>query len=135
MKKQIGRPKDLGYGATPKEWLHRVRCLTDQSLLELHERVFSSCNLKRWRQEVPHWAYRVDIERRVAAALALQSCAIPQGHHKRKKRFGRMKTVLRAPIRSIPGPSTDTKMVTPGRNNFSLRELIVTNPGMNYASL
>ena len=143
MKKPIGRPKDLGYGTTPMEWLHRVRCLTDRSLLELHEEVFSAGPARRWKQDVPPWAYRVDIERRVAAVLALESCTIPRGHDKRKKRFRKMKRVLRAPIRAIQVPvspssgkvnEAQTKLVTPSRNNFNLRRLVAANPGMDWAA-
>ena len=137
-----------------RQYLQRLRCLTDNALLELHEDVFSSRESEEWKQKVPAWAYREDLERRLALLCTMKACKLPKDHPSHRSLVAKATEVLRQRIRVVPGGTfmplekrdfdqhldgepvlaSRRKSAEPGKNRFYLRDLILENPGMNYAT-
>ncbi len=136
------------------EYLATIRRLTDEVLLDIHQGAFESEQGERWWQPVPPWAYREDLEWRVAYLCALCDCTMPKDHPVRRKLQSKAFRVLEAPIRVAPASrfpvvnkeefenfldgrpvlTSERRRVNPGQNRYYLRDLILENQGMSFAS-
>ena len=83
-----------------KKQLRRLRCLTDKGLVGLHEHVFSSRGGRQWGRWIPDWAFREDLEHRIAFLLAVQKCELHDAHPVGRRLMRKAREVLQRPIRT-----------------------------------